>query len=248
MFLHYTPLHMHLIGLTEHLGVRLPTSPPPSTPTSKRTEAENAAILRRKCPLLKTLNILSVRWSEAPPRTAGNLSLQEYSDIHNHAETATAAPPRFSAQCDPCAPVVHNNGHGNNHQDLSFWSIRTRMPTILERGIQRKKHRHQRNPARNMPLLVSTTSASQHNCPSVPSHEDAVYLGPADEQREHSEKRINTSKTSSACHQSRRRARPQSQAVRRTPGQVNRLQDPSPPPSRKRVKSTLGYESTCITK
>ena len=78
----------------------------------------------------QTLNTMSMSWAEAPPGTGGNVSLQEHSDIYNHAETATTAPPHFSAQCDPCAPVVHNNGHGNNHRELSLWSFRTKMPSI----------------------------------------------------------------------------------------------------------------------
>ena len=35
-------------------------------------------------------------------------------DVNNHAGTATASPPRFSAESEPCAPVVHNNGHGKH--------------------------------------------------------------------------------------------------------------------------------------
>ena len=41
---------VHLIGVTERPGVRLPASPPPWASTSKWTEAENAAKLQQNHP------------------------------------------------------------------------------------------------------------------------------------------------------------------------------------------------------
>ena len=92
---------LHLIGAAEHL----PASPPPWASTSQRTETEEAPP--------QTLNILSMIRSEAPPRTVWNLSL------HDAATSTTMRELQLrhhhgNLQSEPCAPVIHNNGHGKH--------------------------------------------------------------------------------------------------------------------------------------
>ena len=72
------------------------------------------------------LNILSMIRSEAPPGTAGNLSL------HDAATSTTMRELQLrhlhgNLQSEPCAPVVHNNGHDKHdlHNETSITLSKT---------------------------------------------------------------------------------------------------------------------------
>ena len=115
----------------------------------------------------QTMNILSMSWSEAPPGTAGNLSLQHtatsttmqrlqlrhhHSFLHSMTLRTCRAQQRARQQPPRTVLLVHTD------QDTEHLG-----PDDNRRRYSAKKNRHQRNPAWNMPLPVSTTSASQHN-------------------------------------------------------------------------------------
>ena len=89
---------MRLIGMAERLGA--PGVPTTLALTSSWTEGEKCLKNEAKSPIQSVSN-LSMNGSEPRPRTVGNLSLHEQSDVHNRAGTAPAAPPGNSALSGP---------------------------------------------------------------------------------------------------------------------------------------------------
>ena len=215
MFVHESQ-GMHLIGVAEHLGVRLPPSRPPWASTSRWTEAEkcckNAANLSSSPPpsrpnkvrhaqlhcaypsLLRNGNVLKRRdelfLKHFHCARDFNLSLREHSDVHNrkNCTCGTSKHPKADVMC-----IV------TSKTSRVLPPVSTTRPSTkgTQRGVQRNQ---QNSPAH----AIAEEDDERRTVLNVHTNQDAKHLEHADHRKEYSVNIVITSKTSQRCHCSSR--------------------------------------------